>query len=168
MLIFLDTEFTGLNQSDPKLISIGLVPADGRNEFYAEIEIGDGWTYFDCAEFVRLEVLPLLKGGNRLVTRAELRDKLLAWFATLPRNCQIACDSEIDMRLLRQALGDAWPANLAPKHFDLRDMANSTVFDRAVAEYFEWTNAKPHHALHDARANRKGWLAYCDARKNKP
>lgn len=30
MLLFLDTEFTGLNQPDPKLFSLAMVPADGR------------------------------------------------------------------------------------------------------------------------------------------
>jgi hypothetical protein len=36
MLLFLDTEFTGLNQAKPDLISIGLVDEAGR-EFYAEL-----------------------------------------------------------------------------------------------------------------------------------
>ena len=36
MLIFIDTEFTGLGDPDPRLISIVLVPADGRDVFCAE------------------------------------------------------------------------------------------------------------------------------------
>jgi hypothetical protein len=36
MLIFLDIEFTGLDQAKPDLISIGLVAEAGR-EFYAEL-----------------------------------------------------------------------------------------------------------------------------------
>lgn len=36
-LIFLDTEFTGLAQRWPRLISIGLVSEDGSREFYAEL-----------------------------------------------------------------------------------------------------------------------------------
>lgn len=64
MLIFIDTEYTGLAQPGPKLISLALVPADGRNQFYAEIEMGAGWTLDDCADFVRESVMPLLKGGE--------------------------------------------------------------------------------------------------------
>jgi hypothetical protein len=37
MLLFLDTEYTGLGQSRPKLISLTLVAEDGRREFYAEL-----------------------------------------------------------------------------------------------------------------------------------
>lgn len=36
MLIFIDTEFTGLDQKKPDFISIGLVDDTGR-EFYAEL-----------------------------------------------------------------------------------------------------------------------------------
>ncbi len=36
MLIFLDTEFTGL--LNPELLSLGLVTLDGR-EFYAELDL---------------------------------------------------------------------------------------------------------------------------------
>lgn len=42
MLVFLDTEFTGLAQHDPKLISLALVPADGRSESSTEIAICAG------------------------------------------------------------------------------------------------------------------------------
>ena len=163
MLLFLDTEFTGL-VVDPKLISLALVPADGRNEFYAEIEIGDGWTFFDCCEFVRKEVLPLMKGGEHLVTRAELRERLVAWFATLPRSVQIACDSEIDFRFLKQVLDDCWPANMVRKRFDLRGMIDTRVFDHAAQSHYA-PDRPAHNALNDARANRRGWLAWADAHK---
>ena len=36
-LLFLDTEFTGLGQRSPNLISMGLVSEDGRHSFYAEL-----------------------------------------------------------------------------------------------------------------------------------
>lgn len=76
LLLFLDTEYTGLAKVDPKLISIALVPEDGRNAFYAEIKIGDGWDKHDCTEFVIAKVLPILKGGECLVSRTELKEKL--------------------------------------------------------------------------------------------
>jgi len=164
MLIFLDTEFTGLNQPDPKLISLALVPADGRREFYAEVEIGDGWTFWDCAEFVRQEVLPLMKGGENLVTRAELRARLVEWFTTMPRSVQVACDSEIDFRFLQTILADCWPENLQKGYFDLRPMVDTTVYDQAVQRYYN-ADKPVHNALADAQAYRLGWLAWADANK---
>lgn len=165
MLIFLDTEFTGLWQPDPKLISLALVPADGHHEFYAEVEIGDGWTFWDCSDFVREEVLPLLKGRECLVTRAELRESLMAWFATMPRSVQVACDSEIDFRFLKVILSECWPDNLEMKYFDLRPMVDTTVYDQAVNRYYT-PDRPPHNALADAQAYRLGWLAWMDANKD--
>jgi hypothetical protein len=49
MLIFLDTEFTGLDQAKPDLVSIGLVDETGR-EFYAELPEAH-WTV-QCNEWV--------------------------------------------------------------------------------------------------------------------
>lgn len=143
---------------------MALVPADGRREFYAEIEIGDGWTFWDCAEFVRQEVLPLLHGGECLVTRAELRDRLTAWFSTMPRHVQVACDSETDFRFLAAILSECWPKNLDKRYFDLRPMVDTTVFDKA-AQRFYTVESKPHNALADAQANRRGWLSWADTYK---
>lgn len=164
MLIFIDTEYTGLGQRDPKLISLALVPADGRNEFYAEVAQGDGWTLEDCAEFVQKEVLPLLQGGACQASRDELRERLTAWFAAMPRQVQIACDSAIDFRFLKQVLVDCWPANVAPQVFDLRSMIDTTVFDQAAQATYT-ADQRAHNALADARANRRGWLAWMDAHK---
>ena len=59
MKIYLDTEFTSLE--NPKLISIGMVAADGQ-EFYRELT--DGWALFECTMFVVGWVLPWLSQGN--------------------------------------------------------------------------------------------------------
>lgn len=166
MLIFLDTEYTGLGQSDPKLISIALVPEDGNNPFYAEIEIGDGWTFWDCTEFVRHEVLPLLKGGEYLATRAELKEQLLEWFSSMPRSVQIACDSETDFRFLRLVLGEDWPGKLGKCYFDLRPLIDTTVYDQTVQSYYS-AERPPHNAFNDAQSYRLGWLAWMDANKQK-
>ena len=55
MLIFLDTEFTGLI-ADPQLISIGLVTLDGQ-EFYAELSNID---LTDVDFWIEENVLPQL------------------------------------------------------------------------------------------------------------
>lgn len=161
MLIFLDTEFTGFNQKDTRLISLALVPADGRNPFYAELAEGVDWTRDDCSSFVLDNVLPILKGGDYLIPGAELCDRLLEWYATMPRSVQIACDSETDFLFLKAILGDHWPDNLEKRYFDLRPMVDTTVYDRAVQRYYT-PGRPPHNALTDAQAYRLGWLAWAD------
>lgn len=165
LLIFLDTEYTGLGQTDPKLISIALVPEDGKNQFYAEIEMGEGWTRQDCNDFVLAKVLPSLKGGEYLVTRAKLKDKLLGWFASMPRSVQVACDSNTDFHFLQQILGEEWPGKLDKLYFDLRPLIDTTVYDQTVQRYYS-PDRSPHNALNDAQAYRLGWLAWMDARKS--
>jgi len=81
MLLFLDTEYTGLGQRQPKLISLALVAEDGSREFYAEL--ADTWTPQDCTPFVQREVLPQLSWMKIPVTAARLR--LSEWLASAPR-----------------------------------------------------------------------------------
>lgn len=160
MLLFLDTEYTGLGQADPKLISLALVAEDGQREFY--VELTDTWRPDDCTEFVRQEVLPLLAGPPRTkeLARAELR----AWVAEAPRQVQAACDSETDFRFFMALLGVPRPGNLAERYFDLRPLIDTTVYDRTVAASYQ-ADPRMHHALVDARAYRLGWLAWMDSRK---
>jgi hypothetical protein len=161
VLIFLDTEYTGLGQASPKLISLALVAEDGRREFY--VELTDTWRRDDCTEFVKCEVLPLLNGPYR--TSAEARDELRAWFADAPREVQAACDSETDFRFLIDLLGAPRPPNLAPRYFDLRPLIDTTIYDFTLMAYYQ-TDNRMHHALADARAYRRGWLAWMDAGKS--
>lgn len=163
MLIFFDTEYTGLGQRWPRLISLGLVPADGRVSFYAELPPA---SYSEkCAPWVRENVLPLLEGGDHIMQPDELRDQLLAWFASQPRSIQIACDSETDFNFLKTILAECWPENLGKNYFDLRGMVDTTIYDQAAQHHYSEGNP-PHHALADAEAHRKGWLAWADANKN--
>lgn len=160
MLLFLDTEYTGLGQTDPRLISLALVAEDGRREFY--VELADTWQLADCTEFVRREVLPLLEGSAR--TLAQARVELRDWFAAAPRHVQAACDSATDFRFLLALLGPPRPGNLDAGYFDLRPLIDTPVYDRTVAACYR-TDPRLHHALADARAYRRGWLAWMDSRK---
>jgi len=63
MLLFLDTEYTGLGLEQPRLISLALVAEDGQREWYAVLS--EGWSEDECTEFVKREVLPQL-GGDKL------------------------------------------------------------------------------------------------------
>jgi DNA polymerase III epsilon subunit-like protein len=161
MLIFLDTEYTGLGQRKPKLISLGIVSEDGRREFY--VELADTWQLDDCSDFVKREVLPLLQGPAIPISVA--RECLVNWLGDAPRSLQSACDSARDFEFLLYLLGDVRPRNLKMTCYDLRPLIDTTVYHRAVMAHFQSDN-REHHALVDARAYRKGWLAWMDARKN--
>jgi hypothetical protein len=160
MLLFLDTEYTGYGQATPQLISLALVAEDGKREFY--VEIADTWRVADCTEFVKREVLPLLDGPRR--TSVQARAELRAWLADSPRKVQAACDSSTDFNFLLGLVGSPCPINLAPDYFDLRALIDLTVYDRSVAASYK-SDQRLHHALADARAYRRGWLAWIDSRK---
>jgi hypothetical protein len=156
MLIFLDSEFTDF--IDCELISIGMISEDGQQEFYAEISDYDP---AKASRFVQEAILPLLGTDPAAIcTKAELRVRLWSWFATLPRQVQIACDSHHDRDLLWDALYEGLPANLDREVMNLRSLIDTTVFNDEVVLYHGHTARPWHHALHDARAHREGWMAW--------
>lgn len=163
MLIFLDTEFTDFIQCD--LISIGMVDETGRHSFYAE---RTDFNYDWCNDFVRSAVWARLGEIPEVKVKGEqLSERLRAWFTTLPRKVVIACDSRTDWDLLLDALDGELPANVVPHIFDLRNLIDTTVFNNAVCRYHDQPNQPWHHALHDAKAHRDGWLAWMIASKPK-
>jgi hypothetical protein len=158
MLIFLDTEYTDEHRRE--LVSVGMVTQDGQRLIYLE---RTDFSRISCSRFVVQNVLPHL--GNdvaALCTMPELGHRLRAWFQTLPRHVQLACDSPIDRDLLLTAVGGAVPFNVSPMLYDLRPLIDTTVYDKAVARYHEHPAHPWHHALHDALAHRAGWLAWMD------
>ncbi len=163
MLLFLDTEYTGLSHPAHarKLLSLALVAEDGSAEWYAEL---DGWELADCDPWVQRHVLPLMTSTrlSRDAARASLQD----WFATRPRSVQAACDSDIDWRFLLGLLGDR-PPNLAAQRHDLAPLIDTASYNNTLTAYFAKGHPE-HHALHDAQAYRLGWLAWMDARKTMP
>ena len=163
MLLFLDTEFTDF--IDCELISIGMVSEDGQHVFYAERnDYRREW----ASDFVRMAVVPYLGyQPEALCTRDELKVRLWAWFATLPRRVQIACDSMHDRDLLWDALDEGLPPNLDQKRFELASLIDTLAFHEAVCKYHEHPGCPWHHALHDAHAHRAGWLAWMEAHKQK-
>lgn len=151
MLLFLDTEFTGLGQRWPRMISIALVSEDGQHEFYAELEAKG---YIDkCTPWVKENVLPLLEGGDRIMQPHELRQRA-EWIGALGA-VRIAVDSEIDFDFLRSTL-DPWPANIDPKRLFIASIDFAEAVDKIQAED---KSLSLHHALDDAKSNRLGWIA---------
>lgn len=157
MILFLDTEFTGLGQRWPRLISIGLVSEDGQYAFYAELA-AEG--YIDkCAPWVRENVLPLLEGGDRIMQPDELRQRLAEWIGALGA-VRIAVDggNSLDFSFLRSTLVP-WPANVDGKpEILLFDADRGERFINAMEKSFA-EGLRRHHALDDAKANRLGWIA---------
>lgn len=156
MILFLDTEFTGLGQRWPRLISIGLVSEDGQHEFYAELT-AEGYMP-KCDGWVKENVLPLLNGGDCVMQPDELRQRLAVWISALG-DVQIGTDSRTDFDLIRATL-DPWPANIHSKMLHLASQDFAEAVDKIQAEN---KNFRQHHALDDAKANRLAWMALADA-----
>lgn len=111
-LVFFDTEFTDL-APDARLISIGLVSEDGERSFYAELS--DTWQTSYVSYFVEEEVLPLLEGGDRLMTKFDLTLKLGDWLDSFECPIQLATDSLVwDWPWIQQLFSTpgTWPGNL--------------------------------------------------------
>ena len=159
MILFLDTEFTGLGQRWPRLISIGLVSEDGQQSFYAELAAE---SYMEkVTPWVQANVLPLLDGGEGVVQPDELRQRLAAWLRAFD-SVQIACDAQdYDMKFL-EAILDPLPWNVKSKPLTLLfDAEPGERFADAVEAAFAG-GLRRHHALDDAKANRLGWIACGD------
>ncbi|MBS4097425.1 MAG: 3'-5' exoribonuclease [Sulfuricella sp.] len=158
MILFLDSEFTGLTQRGPHLISIGLVSEDGRFEFYAELPPE---TYLkQCEPWAQDNILPRLEGKHRVMQPAELRRRLTGWIGTLGGTRFVTDAPEFDFPFLSTLL-DPWPTNFAryPIRFDSQTLGTThqALLESYRAAYY--TPSKPaHHALNDAHALRQMWL----------
>lgn len=145
--LFLDTEFTDL-VPDNKLISIALVSEDGRY-FYAELT--DTYELGDCSEFVKANVLPILKGGPKM-SEYECALKISQWIEDLGDKHILALDNiSWDYPHLKKLIEmtSLWPANLERvdyfKFVVMDDDAQAIVYDNKF---------DIHNALDDAQAMR--------------
>lgn len=159
MIIFFDTEFHDLVKT-PKLISIGLVSEDSR-EFYGELS--DTYEVDECSEFVQDTVLPLLEGGDVLMSRAQLRGRLKDWLESFTEPVTLATDSLAwDWPRMHELFPkpESWPANVdrIPKLLSMNYLDDFERFEEAAEEAFA-NGLRRHHALDDAKANREGYLA---------
>lgn len=167
MQVFYDTEFTTLDKDHgyPFLISIGLVAHDGQ-EFYAELS--DTYHRGLCSQFVLDTVLPLLEGGEYLMTEAELSTRLRDFLDSieLPPGEEIILRSDepaADWHWVEQLFTfyGTWPKRLrrSPGVITLPTEAHNYRFEAALCEYWETHGARQHHALEDARSLRFAWKA---------
>lgn len=157
MILFLDTEFTGLGQRNPRLISLGLVSEDGRHTFYAELPSD---TYLpECAPWVRENILPLLDGGDHILQPDELRQRLVEWIGALGVVRIVTDAPDYDFALLKAALGTL-PENVDSKAIWFDSYTLGSAHQELLESYREgyFRSRKPaHHALHDAQALRRTW-----------
>ena len=160
--MFLDTEFTTLDERyvDAKLISVGMVDESGRHTFYAEL---DHWNYGECSDFTRTVVVPLLDGKS-IMNWNDLGFQLKKWIEKFDTPVTIWTDtSSLDWRWLHWLFlvgGAGWPNNLAQSPSVLSfDVIRSQRFSNMVEASYAQGKLKRHHALDDAEANRRGWMA---------
>lgn len=159
MIVFFDTEFHDLVKT-PKLISIGLVSEDSRT-FYAELS--DTYEVDECSEWVHENVLPLLEGGEALMSLRELRGRLREWLGSFGQPATLATDSLAwDWPRMHELFPkpESWPANVdrIPKLLSMNYLDDYEKFESAAEEAFA-NGLRRHHALDDAKANREGYLA---------
>jgi hypothetical protein len=147
MKLFLDCEFTQLNQST-KLISLALVSEAGE-EFY--VELTDTYQVDDCSDFVIENVLPQLELQAHGVSLIDAQVALKTFLNGLDGSLEICSDApEWDWDFFCQLayVNDRWPRNVVNKPTNLiqlfRHLEADDIGDVTLPEL-------PHHALLDAR-----------------
>jgi len=163
MILFLDTEFTSLEQRYPSLISLALVKEDG-DFFYTELPPS---SYMHRASpWVQENVLPHLWGGSYRMLMPDLAANVTAWIEAIQDEVKIVTDSpDYDFDLMLKPLLDPWPSNLArsPAIFDSYAMGTDhQPWLSNVIDGYHTEELPVHHALHDAQALRAGYIAALD------
>lgn len=152
MKVFVDTEFTSLDNRFMELISVGMIDETGR-EFY--LEVNDfNWSYM--SRFVRYVVLPLLgRPGALVVPEEEVQQRVRDWLRSLGEPVTLVVDSPIDIRIV-PGLRRAPEVEGAV----LLDGAKGALCGLWIDGYFaSHRDVRRHHALEDARALRMAYLA---------
>ena len=153
MLVFLYTEFSGLN-SEPRLLSIGLATETG-NELY--IEFTDGWVEENCSSWVLEHVVPML--GSERLTRLAAVDRILSWLSSFVASPILIGETDWDTALVIELLAAGGGNNdrFQIKELEFSGKAQVEKFNEARQHYFNSEHVSPHHALVDARAFKYAW-----------
>ncbi len=151
--VFLDCEFTGLEQRFPHLISIGLVAMDGC-EFYAELP--EKYYVDKCTDWGVDNVLPLLDGGQCVMQPDQLKINLQKWLVDMSNPVQLATDApQFDFYFFTSLFETDWPDNVDKKSAWLR----GDDLESDYQDFFIIHDKPQHHALNDARALRQAYIA---------
>ena len=148
MKIFLDCEFTQLNQYS-KLISLALV-SESAEEFY--VELTDTYSVDDCSDFVIQNVLPQLDPLRCGQSLSDAQVSLRRFLGSFAEELEVCSDApHWDWRFfcdLVCADHQPWPAQVMNQPTDLTILLNK--IDAEALEQVELPDL-PHHALLDAR-----------------
>lgn len=174
--VFLDTEFTDFIGAD--LISIGLKAETGE-EFYGE---NLDFNRKLASQFVVDNVYPLLDHDKYGLRELELAARVGRWLEDLPcERIEVFVDYPTDWELLCGLLRDDLPKFATEVNFTVlletqcllaaaragdtgaaaaaRFARARDQFYREFLAHFQETGEAQHHALSDARANLRGFLA---------
>lgn len=173
MLVFLDTEFTGLHK-DTQLISIGLVSEDGK-EFYAELggintEVQDKWIKENVLDNtimygnVDITDIVLDESNYSKGNKNEIRESLSSWLSQF-KDVQIVSDvCHYDFVLFIDIFGSAFdlPGNVCAYCHDINQdiadyysISDESAFDfnreDILSEHGVEVKGTKHNSLYDAK-----------------
>lgn len=148
MKIFLDCEFTQLNQYS-KLISLALVSESGK-EFY--VELTDAYSIEDCSDFVIQNVLPQLDPLQYGQSVVEAQVSLRRFLGCFDENLEVCSDApHWDWKFFRDLVcadHQPWPGQVLNQPTNLAILFHEV--DAEALQQLELSDP-PHHALLDAR-----------------
>ena len=163
VILFIDTEWA--DQLANEVVSMALVSDCGKYEFYAERDPLPA----DATDFVRTVIFPLLERGKHALPDASFTQQLHTFFHTVqkaakPGKVTVAYDHRNDLDLFGIALeGFNLPETPPRPVFTALDLEPlGKAFQQAVEACFAKDpaiQARRHHALIDARANRDAYLS---------
>ena len=148
MKIFLDCEFTQLNQYS-KLISLALV-SESAEEFY--VELTDTYSVDDCSDFVIQNVLPQLDPLRCGQSLSDAQVSLRRFLGSFAEELEVCSDApQWDWKFFRNLVcadHQPWPDQVLNQPTNL-----AILFHKVDAEALEQMELSdpPHHALLDAR-----------------
>lgn len=158
-VVFLDTEFSGLGQECPRLISLALVSEGDADHFYIETP-AETWRD-QATSWVVENVAPHLQGGSAVVETAEIHERIAKWLQGQGPVAIVSDCPEFDFAFLQSFL-DPWPDGLTrkPIMFGTRSLGEDQRHLLEVARASAFSAGMPeHNALADALALKRMWFA---------
>lgn len=161
--ILIETEYTNDEILKQELISISLIDMEDGDSAYLELS---DFSLENCSNYVKENVLPLLRGEKADIQREEVMDFLASWLRRRGP-CDIVGDNLNDFVLLKKYMNI--PSNVEGFVF-LKDFFVESLnlkgekIEEAVNKYYELKkevliedNLSTHHSAEDAEASYKAF-----------
>lgn len=170
LTIYIDAELTAIksNLNESQLISIGFVDETGTKTFYAELT--EGYTQYQCCQYVIEEVLPLLDAPELSVeldccaiyakmTFEQMRAHLSIWLNQFDRPVKLRSNTpEYERHFVSRIFNiHRWPENLIPGVTHCLPMASPIQLLRYYQKaevIFDDHKLRRNHALDNAKVMR--------------